>query len=47
MLNKNYFQGNIQEIVKKLGSRNEEIKKEVTEDVMKIINNVKKMEIKH
>lgn len=42
MLNKNYFQGNIQEIVKKLGSRNEETKKEVTEDVMKIINNVKK-----
>ena len=41
MLTINYFQGNIKEIVKKLGSRNEETKKEVTEDVMKIINNVK------
>ena len=41
MLNINFFQGNIKEIVKKLGSRNEETKKEVTEDVMKIINNVK------
>lgn len=41
MLSKNYFKGDIQEIVKKLGSRNEETKKEVTDDVMKIINDVK------
>ena len=41
MLSKNYFKGNVQEIIKKLGSRNEETKKEVTDDVMKIINNVK------
>ncbi|MBR3720825.1 MAG: histidinol dehydrogenase [Clostridia bacterium] len=42
MLNKNYFDGDIKQIVNKLGSRNEETKKEVTDDVMKIINDVKK-----
>lgn len=42
MLKKSYYQGNIQEIVKTLGSRNEETKKEVTQEVMEIIQQVRK-----
>lgn len=41
MLKKNFYNGSIEEVVNKLGSRNEETKKEVTEDVMKIINDVR------